>query len=422
MKSFMDIVKSKPKSTWINKKILTWGLMSAVLGGVLVVSALQKDVDFAIDKERVMIATIDQGPMAVKVSGNGLLVPDDFKWLASQVVGRVEQVNVKAGAKVTKGEAIVLLSNPELKQLADETRWSYEAQLAQLNALQVSLEAEKLNQEARVTRAEFAYQGAQLQFKAEKTLLEQASGVVSKVEHQKTQLNMEQLLRSWQIEQAIAAKNIENASAQLIAKKAEVNRLHNMLLRAEHQVKNLTIYASMDGIVQESSLEVGEQVNIGTNVAKIADPNSLMAEVQIPELLSGEVALNQLATIDTRSGTIEGIVTRIDPGVVNGNVQVDIKLTGELTSNARPELSVVGEIIIADITNTLHASRPAFVKHNSMNTLFKVNDSGYAERVAVKVGKTSTNQIQILSGLAPGERIIISDTSDWTDFKTILIN
>ena len=418
----MDIIKSKDTRKRAAKGVLPWLLAPLLIGGILYVALQQTDVDYVVSEERVLIATINQGPMSVKVSGNGLLVPEHFQWLASQVTGRVEQVNVKAGASVKKGQPIVHLSNPELQQLADETRWSYEAQLAQLNALEVSLDAEKLNQEARVTRAEFAYESARLQFKAEQTLLEQASGVVSMVEHQKTQLNVAQLLKNWQIEKAIAAKSVENSRAQLVAKRAEVSRLRNMLKRAEWQVKNLVVVAPMDGIVQASDLEIGQQVIVGTNIAKIADPNSLMAQINIPELKSGEVTLNQVAHIDTRGGIIEGVVTRIDPGVVNGNVQVDIKLTGQLTYNARPALSVVGEITIADIANTLHASRPAFVKNNSANTLYRVNEEGYAERVAVRIGKTSTNQIQILSGLAQGERIIVSDTSDWANFKTILIN
>ncbi|WP_448568093.1 efflux RND transporter periplasmic adaptor subunit [Thalassotalea ganghwensis] len=418
----MDVVRKKNRNPVFGGRTMQVGALVVFVAAIIWYTSGQTDVDLTVSKDRVMVTKVEKGPMEVRVSGNGVLVPDNIQWLAAQVAGRVEQVWVKAGAKVEQGQPLVRLSNPELLQRADETRWAYEAELAKLNALSVSLDAEKLNQEARVVRAQFAYESATLQLKAETTLLEQASGVVSKIDYQKTQLNVKQLERNWQIEQQVAMKSIANAEAQLLAKQAEVNRLENILNRAKQQVDNLTIYASMPGIVQESALELGQQVNIGHNVAKIADPKSLVAEIQIPELLSGDVAIDQLAKIDTRNGVIEGVVTRIDPGVVNGNVQVDIKLLGELTANARPDLSVVGEITVTNIAQTLFATRPAFVKANSANTIFKVDEAGIARKVAVNVGKTSTNQIEILSGVSQGDQLVISDTSDWANYQTILIN
>ena len=169
-------------------------------------------------------------------------------------------------------------------------------------------------------------------------------------------------------------------------------------------------------------MEVGQQVAIGHNVAKIADPKSLIAEIQVPELIAANVQINQFAVIDTRNGKVNGVVTRVNPAVVNGNVQVDIAMQCELPTNARPDLSVVGEITISDIENTLYVARPAFSQANRQMVLFKLDQSGYASKVPVKIGQASTNQIQIVSGLERGDQIVISDTSDWSNHSTVLIN
>jgi len=419
----MDKKRSLNKPVWWrNAKTL---ILLVVLGLAFTFYSISQrftSADLQVNSEHLIYSQVKQGPMIISVSGNGILVPEHIQWLASRVSGRVERVLIKAGTQVEKGDTIALLSNPELQQQAEESRWEYEALTAKFEALNVQLESNLLQQQAQVLKALFAYESANLQLEAETQLIDNNTGVISQIDYKITNMNVSQLHRTWNIQKQLQSKFSVNMAAQIKAKKAELNKLSKILQRAEDRIAALTITAPMNGIVQESDLKPGQQIAMGGLVAKIADPKSLFAEVQLSELNISDVALGQAAVIDTRNGLVSGEVIRIDPNVNNGNVQVDIKLLQTLPKNARPDLSITGKINVAELSNTLYVQRPAFVRANANSSLYRLDENGYARKIMVQLGKGSVNQIQILSGLKAGDEIVLSDTSNWQKYTTVLLN
>jgi len=407
---------------WKRSKVLITVFGLALFFAFYMISQKFTSADMQVNAEHLMYSTVLQGPLTISVSGNGTLVPEKIQWLAARVSGRVEQVVIKAGTQVAKGDIIAVLSNPELEQQAEETRWDYEAFLAQFEALNAELESSLLQQKAQVLHAQFAYESANLQLTAETQLIKNDTGVVSEINFKKTQMNVSQLKRTWQIEQQLSEKFSLTMKAKVKAKNAELNKLSKVLQRAEDRVVALNIAAPMNGIIQESDLKPGQRIAIGGLVAKIADPKSLFAELQLSELDIGEVALGQTAVIDTRNGTVSGEVIRIDPNVNNGNVQVDIRILETLPKNARPELSITGKINVSELENTLYVQRPAFVRSNASSSLYRLDKEGYARKVTVQLGLGSVSQIQIISGLHAGDEIVLSDTSNWQTHNTVLLN
>jgi len=419
----MDKKRSINKPVWWrNTKTLVLLITLGLAFAFYSVSQRFTSADLQVNAEHLMYSQVKEGPMTISVSGNGILVPENIQWLAARVSGRVEQVLIKAGTQVKQGDTIALLSNPELQQQAEESRWEYEALTAKFEALNVQLESNLLQQQAMVLKALFAYESANLQLEAETQLIENNTGVISQIDFKRTKMNVSQLHRTWEIQQQLHSKFSLNMAAQIKAKSAELNKLSKILQRAEERVVALTITAPMNGIVQESDLKPGQQVAIGGLVAKIADPKSLFAEVQLSELNISDVALGQTAVIDTRNGLVSGEVMRIDPNVNNGNVQVDIKILETLPKNARPDLSITGKIHVAELTNTLYVQRPAFVRANASSSLYLLDEQGYARKVMVKLGKGSVNQIQVLSGLQAGDEIVLSDTNNWQKYSIVLLN
>jgi len=417
------------KKRQINKPVWWRNTRTLVVVGLLglaftfyTISQKFTSAGLQVNAEHLIYSKVEQGPMTVSVSGNGILVPENIQWLAARVAGRVEQVIVKAGTQVQQGDVIALLSNPELQQQAEESRWEYEALAAQNEALNVESESKLLQQQAQVLQAQFAYESANLKLEAETQLIKNKTGIVSKINFKKTQMNVSQLQRTWEIQQQLYDKFSLNMAAKIKAKNAELNKLAKILQRAEERIASLRITAPMNGIVQESDLKPGQRIAIGGLVAKIADPKSLFAEVQLSELNIGEVSLGQTAVIDTRNGLVSGEVIRIDPNVINGNVQVDIKILQLLPKNARPDLSITGKIHVAELQNTLYLQRPAFVRANANSSLYRLDQQGYARKVQVKLGKGSVSQIQVISGLQVGDEIVLSDTSNWQTFQTVLLN
>ena len=419
----MDTKRQINKTAWWrNTKLIATVILLCVAFIFYTISNKFTSAGMQVNADHLMYSKVLQGPLTISVSGNGILVPENIQWLAARVSGRVEKVVIKAGTRVMEGDVIALLSNPELEQQAEETRWDYEAFLAQFEALKAELESSLLQQKAQVLHAQFAYESANLQLTAETQLIENKTGVVSEINFKKTQMNVSQLKRTWEIQQQLAEKFSLTMKAKVKAKNAELNKLSKVLQRAEERVAALNITAPMNGIVQESDLKPGQRIAIGGLVAKIADPKSLFAELQLSELNIGEVVLGQTAVIDTRNGMVSGEVIRIDPNVNNGNVQVDIRILETLPKSARPDLSITGKINVSELENTLYVQRPAFVRANVSSNLYRLDEEGYARKISVKLGQGSVSQIQILSGLQVGDEIVLSDTTTWQSHNTVLLN
>lgn len=402
-----------------------WPLLPVGLVAVIAVNYLSAFIqaDYVIDKDIVVLEEVKQGDFTVSVRGSGLLVPDNIQWLSSNVEARVERIVVKPGKLVKKGDLIVELSNPRLQQLLEETQWELEAQLAESEARKVEQKSALLTQEALMLNAKLNYESSKLKQEAHNELFHQGTGAVSKIDYEQTRLETIQLKQRWDIQQDVFTTMQENTKAQNNALSARINKMTKTLERAQQQVDSLMITATIDSVVQEVPIEAGQRVNMGASIAKLAEQNSLIAELQIPELHIQDVSLGQRVIIDTRNNQVSGVVARIDPAVVNGNVQVDIEFSEKLPRDARPDLTVDGEIKITEISNTLYVKRPLFAQSLSTVSLYKVSSDGnYAERTPVKLGKGSVSQIQILDGLSAGERIIISDPSTWESYQKVRIN
>jgi hypothetical protein len=305
----------------------------------------------------------------------------------------------------------------------EETQWELDELNAQTQALKVSLESQVLDQEASVINEKLNYERSLLTLTAQNTLLEQGINAVSQIDHQAIKIEVAQNKQRWELEIKRLAKQKENVSAQLLANDAKVKRMQKTLERAQQQVDSLNVRASIDAIVQEMPMELGQQVIVGTNLARLAKRDEFIAELRIPEIQIQDVVIGQKVILDTRNSQVEGIVRRIDPSVNNGAVQVDVDILGATPKEARPELTVEGVIEIVRIPNALYVKRPMFAKSYGDSVVYLLNEGGSgANKQAVTFGKASAHYIEIKQGLSLGQEIIISDVSAWESHQQISIN
>jgi len=418
----MDTIRAKAKTPLWRKY---WYLFVAVL--LISTSYFFKSIvgsaSFMVEKNGLVTAIVKQGNFTVNVRASGVLKPEDIRWVSSQVSGRVEQAFVKAGAIVTKGQVLMQLSNPNLHRELEQARWEFEARKAENHAAFVALESQLVDLKNSAVAADYDYQGSKLKLDAEAQLFKQHNGTVSALDYQRSQLEVKQKMQQWQSNKQKVTKMEANLLATKTAQQARLGLVENNYLRVKDQVASLAVKATTDGVVQQISLVLGEQAQVGGSVALIADPKSLFAELQVQEIKVGEIALGQTVVVDTRTSKIIGEVMRIDPAVNSGMVQVDIKLTSALPNEARPDLTVDGLIEISNIDNALFVKRPVFAPKHSKTGLYRLTkDEQFAQKQVVALGQSSVNQIQILSGLIVGDEVIISDTSDWQEHKEIMIN
>lgn len=418
----MDIVRSKDKKKINLKQWLSLAIIT-VISLVLATNLLGNSSAYHVDKSDLLIAEVQRGQLSISVRGVGTLVPKDIRWVATNVEGRVERILIKAGAKVKQGDLLMELSNPQLVQQLEETKWQLEEMVAETNAQNAALASELLDQEAAVINEKLNHQRALLTYTAQKKLLDQGTVAVSHIAHEEVKIDVAQYKERWQLEIKRLNKKKESLTAQAKAYQARLNRMHKVYQRVQQQVEQLKVHATMDSIVQAMPMELGQQVLVGSNLARLARSGEFIAELRVPEKQIKDVELGQSVMIDTRNSMIAGIVQRIDPIVSNGSVQVDIELVGDIPKDARPDLTVNGVIAIVNIEDTLFVKRPMFANEQSEAFAYLLAEDGsQADKVKINFGKTSTKYIQITSGLAVGNNIIISDVSAWEKQQSISVN
>jgi HlyD family secretion protein len=374
-----------------------------------------------VDRNKITIDTVREGTMEIKVSANGQLLPKHIEQIVSQVSGRVVKAYVKAGDTVTAGQLVAELSNPQLIDSAEEAYSAWEGAETELKASDAELQTNALNQEVVLSEAQFNLKRAQLQLEAESKLIDQH--IIAKLDFERTQLNVAQLSRTQDIEQSRLAKIRDNVRLESAAKQSRVTELARALDRARTQAGNLKVYAGIGGIVQAIGIDVGQALQPGSPIGRIAKPDELYAELKVAAREATDLKAGQKVLVDTHSGTVQGVVTRVDPAVTDGTVIVDADLTDSLPTGARPQLPVEGVIYINQLPDTLFVGKPSYVKSNAAITVYKLDAAGrYATRVTIRSGKLSLNYLQVLQGLNAGDRIVTSDIGEWQDKERILVN
>lgn len=418
----MDI-KIEGKKSFNFKKLLILLLIFVVFGSAARSLWRIGQAEFSVDRESLVIGEVRRGDFVVTIRGSGVLVPERIRWLSAAADARVEKLVHKAGDHVKTGDVIVELSNPQLVQQLAEEEWELAAQTEEVKASRAAQELALLDQKAVVLNAKLDYESSLLRYNAETILVNQATGAISKLTYERTRLETDQFKERWEISQVQLDQMQSNLKVQVNALNARLNKSRKSVERMQEQVDNLLVRATMDSTVLELPLEPGERVSMGANIAKLAQRDSLIAEIQVPEIQIRDVVAGQKVSIDTRNSKIEGSVIRVDPTVVNGNVQVDVAFTDTLPSDARPDLSVDGEIKVTEINDTLFVERPLFAQSRSTSNLYKISADGkLAQRIPVEIGYGSISQIQIDSGLEVGDRIIVSDPSRFESYDLFHVN
>jgi len=371
-----------------------------------------------VDRATVWIDTVKRGSMVRQVRGSGTLVPELIRWIPATSNGKVERILLRPGAQVKPDTVILELSNPTLEQATLEARLNLEGAQAQFDNRTAELESQVLNQRSLVAQTEAAYRQAQLQYEADAQL--QKDGLVSDIQLKRSRSQAEELKNRVEIENRRLQILQDGVQSQLAPQKSEVDRRKTMLELQRKLVEELRVRAGITGVLQLVPVEVGQQVGPGTNLARVADPTLLKAEIRIAETQARDIQIGQKASVDTRNGLIEGRVARVDPAAQQGTVGVDVTFdTREYPRGARPDLNVDGTIELERLENVIYVGRPAFGQEHSAVTLFRLTADGEAVRVNVKLGRSSVQTIEIVEGLQPGDQVILSDMSQWDAFDRV---
>ncbi len=372
----------------------------------------------AVDKATIWTDEVKRGPMIREVRGIGTLVPEDIRWIPAQTDSRVDRILIHPGAIVQSSTIILELSDPVLQRETLDAEYQLKAAQADLENLRVQVNSELLNQKATAAAVRSDYEQAKIQHEVDEKL--RAEGLSATVTEQLSKVKEQQLAIRLELEEDRTRNAADSAAARLMAQQSHVDQQRALYDLKRSELDALHVRAGIEGVLQVVPVEVGQHVTPGMNLARVADPKRLKAEIKIAETQAKDVAIGQPAAIDTRNGIVKGQVSRIDPSVQNGTVSVDVEIPGPLPQGARPDLSVDGTIELENLKDVLYVGRPVHGQSDSTIGLFKlVDDGSEAVRTSVKLGKSSVNTVEILEGLKTGDKVILSDMSTWDAFDRI---
>ena len=410
--------KSKLKKKARNAVMIVVGL--AAIGGITFGLTKLKPAAPTLDPSTAVIETVKRGEMVRDVRGNGTLVPEITRWVPAPADGRVEKILLQAGVEVAPSTVIVELSNPQMEQQATDADFQVKAAEADEENLKVKLESDTMTQKAAIATINAQYSQAKLQLDADEKLGEQK--LIAELQLKISRVSVQDLANRLKVEQERLAVTAKSTKAQLNAASSRLDQLRALAKLKREQVDALKVRAGSAGVLQQVSVQVGQQVTPGLNLARVADPQSLKAVLRVAETQIKDVRVGQPVIVDTRNGLIQGQVTRIDPAAREGTFEIDASLNGPLPPSARPDLSVDGTIELERLKDVLKVGRPAFGQAQQTIGMFVLTpDGSEAERKTVRLGRNSVSQIEILDGLKEGDRVIISDTSQLDNYPRIRI-
>jgi HlyD family secretion protein len=417
----MDIPRKSQARRRLIRRIGLGIIVLGAIGGISWYVSRLKPADPSVERATVWIDVVKRGDMLRQVRGLGTLVPEDIRWLPSVTEGRVENRLVQPGAHVKADTIILELSNPQLEQETMSAEWDWKAAVTTYANLKVQLERDRLTQEANTAKIQSDYVQAVLRHEADAQLAK--DGLVPELNVKLEKETAKQLANQLEIEKKRLEINKDSIRAQLAVQEAKVEQFKAAYELKKSQLDQLKVRAGVTGVLQVVPVEVGQRVAVGTNLARVADPRKLKAELKIPETQAKDVQIGQVSSIDTRNGIIPGHVIRIDPSVRDGTVTVDVALEGELPAFVRPDLSVDGTIVLEELKNVVFVGRPVQGQPESQIGLFKLDAEGKrAVRTTVRLGRSSVSTIEIRDGLKPGDQVILSDMSANDGFDRIRLN
>ena len=419
----MDIARPELKRQKRRRQIIWAGVAIVLLVAATLGVSRLKPAAPSVERGTVWTDTVKRGPMLRQVRGLGTLVPSQeaVRQIPAETDATVVRIRLLPGSQVKADTVLLEMSNPQVEQAAIDAQLQLKAAEAAYQSLRGKLDSDLMNQKAGAATVGADYSQAQRQADTDKALYD--LGVISGLAYKQSKGKADELTTRQDLENQRLTVAQQAILSQLGEQQAKIDQMRTLAELKQKQLDALKVRAGIDGVLVDLPMQVGQHVLPGAMLAKVVQPEHLMAELKVAETQARDVQIGEPASVDTHNGVIAGTVMRVDPAVQNGTVTVDVKLTGELPKGARPDLSVDGTIDLERMADVLYVGRPAFGQENSTISLFKLDAEGKgAARVPVKVGRASVNSIQLLEGLHEGDTVILSDMSRWDNVDRIRLD
>jgi HlyD family secretion protein len=395
---------------------LKWG---AIAAAVLLTVALfwwfaPRSTSQTVSTDRLTISTVQNGTFEDFIPLRARVTPLITVYLDAIEGGRVEQVIAEDGANLAKGQLIAVLSNAELQLSVLARQTEVEQQINNMRSQELALAQTRLTNQRAVLEADLARQRMQRQYALEAPLAERGFVTGRQFADTRDQLAYERqrlsvLRRSQATDERLQA-------SQLAQQRASAQSLQSSLQLARASLEALNLRAPVAGQLSGFSIQVGQSLSRGERIGQIDSPgrNKLMAGVD--EFYLGRVQLGQKAAVEWNGKTFPARVTKIYPQVQNGQFQVDLQFLGDEPQGVQRGQTLQSRLVLGDPAAARMIPNGAFFQETGGNWVFVVAADGRsAVKRQVRLGRRNAEQIEVLDGLDPGERVITSPYTGFAD-------
>jgi multidrug resistance efflux pump len=347
-----------------------------------------------------------------------------MRWITAVTAGRIDQIHSLPGTDVKQGDIIMRMSNPDVDMQLLQAQQQLSQARAALVQLRTSLQTQELTQRGTIATVRTQFLEAERNYNTNQRLFDENPDLVARADLERSNELMVELQLRLQIEEDRLDVMARTTSVQIDAQQDQIDRLQELVQFNQDRLQSMQVAVPGGGVLAplDIPLQEGQWVQSGQNLSRVVVPGRLKAEIRITQTQAQDIVIGQVALIDTRTDTIQGTVTRIDPAVRNGTVTIDVTLPENLPPSARPDLSVDGNVIIERLDDVTYVGRPTFGQANQQVSIFKVTpDGSFADRITIRLGASSVNDMQVLEGLTAGDVVILSDMSRWDGFDRVKI-
>lgn len=364
--------------------------------------------------------TVEQGPIDLYTNAYGEFYSAKERLLTAPAMGKVAEILVRPGTKITPDTVILLLSNPKLEQEVNQARGQLAQQQAQREAFKYEQQNKRLNYQGTIADIEAEIEKAQLELTVNEDLLD--LGVSSKMDLQRAKLAVKQQTKRLGFEKEKFQQFIEMQGYQLTERDITVTQQKSQVTLLEKQLDDMHVKAGIHGSLQSLEVELGQSVNLGHSLAKVGSDNELIARIRLQQQLADQIDIGALVNINTQKGSVSAHISRIESIVTDGSVLAEAVIDSELTSNARPSLSVSAQVFVKHDPNAIFIKQTSGLRPRTKQSLFvKTSENNIVKR-DVLFGELSQNKLIIIEGLTLGDEVISSDTRNYEKYDQLTIS
>ncbi|HIQ85515.1 MAG TPA: HlyD family efflux transporter periplasmic adaptor subunit [Candidatus Cryptobacteroides excrementigallinarum] len=413
------IEKKKGLALVFSRKALPWWLGALLLVFILWAALRDNASTLRVNGDTLNIATVEQGEFNDYIRISGQVQPMTTIQLSPLEGGVVEEIYIEEGSQVRKGDVILSLSNENL----DMQILNSEAELAEkeniLRNTMISMEQQKLSVQQERLQLEMDVRRYRRAYEQQKALYDEKliarEAFLQAEEDYRLAIDKLELVRHRELQDSL----YRTAEIEQMEESLENMRINMQMIRRRKD--NLDIKAPIDGELGLLDAVLGQSIASGTKIGQINDLSSYKIEAQIDEHYIDRVFAGLDATFERQDETFAATIRKVYPEVREGKFKADFKFTGQQPENIRTGQTYYLNLQLGQPEEAVLIPRGSFYQQTGGQWIYVVDESGdRAVRRDIRIGRQNPQYYEVLEGLDPGEKVIISGYDNFGD-KDVLV-